>query len=39
VKRLGQALIGAALFLPLLAIGLAVLVRDLWRMRRVRWTR
>ncbi len=39
MKRLGAAFIGAVLFLPLLAIGLAVLLRDLWRMRRVRWTR
>lgn len=39
MKQLGHALIGAVLFLPLLAIGLAVPLRDLWRMRRVRWTR
>jgi hypothetical protein len=39
VKQLGHALIGAVLFLPLLAIGAAALLRDLWRMRRVRWTR
>jgi hypothetical protein len=39
VKQIGHALIGAVLFLPLVAIGLAVLARDLWRMRQVRWTR
>jgi hypothetical protein len=39
MKLLGHVLIGAVLILPLVAIGAAVLVRDLWRMRRVRWTR
>jgi hypothetical protein len=39
VRHLIHALIGLVLFLPLTAIGLAVLLRDLWRMRRVRWTR
>ena len=39
MKWLGRRLIEAVLLLPLLTIGLAVLARDLWRMRRVRWVR
>lgn len=39
MRRLGSVLIGAVLFLPLLAVGGAVMARDLWLMRRVRWAR
>lgn len=39
MKRLADLAVGAVLLLPILAVGLAVLARDLWLMRRVRWTR
>lgn len=39
MRRLADLAVGAVLLLPILAVGLLVLVRDLWRMRRVRWTK
>lgn len=39
MKWLGSILVCAVLLLPLLAVGGAVLVRDLWLMQRVRWVR
>ncbi len=39
MRRIGAIAVGAVLLLPLLAVGLAVLARDLWLMRRVRWVK
>lgn len=39
MKWLGSILVCAVLFLPLVAVGGAVMARDLWLMHRVRWTR
>lgn len=39
MKRLGDYILGTLLVAPILAVGLAVIVRDLWLMRQVRWTR
>ena len=39
MKRLGDYILGTLLVAPILAVGLAVLVRDLWLARRVRWVR
>ena len=39
MKTLARLAICAVLLLPLVAIGLAVLARDLWRVRRGFWRR
>ena len=39
MRRLSDYIVGTLLVLPILLVGAAVLMRDLWRMNRVRWTR
>lgn len=39
MKRLSDILMGTLLVAPILLVGLGVMLRDLWRMKRTRWTR